>query len=350
MLRYCAPFFFLIAVPALYYLAGPIAPLATIVVLVMALLSVEWILPRFQRASKAYEIEDTTTVSSRILPVLYIPTQLSVLAWTLWIVSGPQLTLWGGLSLILSLGVVAGVFGMLAAHELAHSPNRVHRAFAFAMLLGTANPQFRIAHIYGHHRFAGMQRDVATARLGESFYAFLARTLPQQWTQSFAFERARCARRGLGLVHNRAFRDAVCLTLILVTLVLFSPRSAIFYVAESAVAIVVLELFNYIAHYGLVRGRRPDGSHLPLSDAHSWNSSNAVANLLIFNMGRHSDHHRRPITSFECLAPIPGAPELPAGYSGSILLALVPFWWRRVMDPCVHNVRSLSATRIRLAA
>ena len=348
MLRYCLPFVFLLAVPALYYLAGPIAPLATIGVLVIALVTAEWILPRLGREVENGKAEVAVADSSRMLPLLYIPLQLAVLVWSVWIVSRDPLTLRSASAMVLSVGVLAGVFGMLAAHEMAHSPSRVHRAFAFAMLMGTGNPQFRISHIYGHHRFAGMEQDAATARLGENFYAFLARTLPRQWGESFAFERRRCARRGQGLVHNRALQDALCLAVLVGALWLFSWRGALFYLADCAVAIIVLELFNYIAHYGLVRGAR-SGNHL-FGNAHSWNSSNAVANLLIFNMGRHSDHHRRPAAPYQSLARIGDAPELPAGYAGSILLALVPPLWRRVMDRRAIDVRSRSATRFALAA
>jgi alkane 1-monooxygenase len=349
MLRYCAPFLFLVAIPTLYYLAGPVAPLVTIGILVIALVGAEWILPRFRCGRGDEETEAAITRPSRILPLLYIPMQLAVIAWALW-VAPRDASVSGELAVISSVGVIAGIFGMLAAHELVHSPNRVHRAFAFAMLMGTGTPQFRIAHIYGHHRFAGTQQDAATARLGESFYAFLVRTLPRQWQESFAFERRRCARRGLGLMHNRALHDASCLVLLLATLAFLSRRSAVFYVSESAVAIVVLELFNYIAHYGLVRETGSDGKHLPVADEHCWNSSNATANFLIFNMGRHSDHHRRPAAPYQRLVPIRGAPELPAGYAGSILLALVPPLWRRVMDRRAVDVKSEPVTRIALAA
>ena len=108
-----------------------------------------------------------------------------------------------------------------------------------------------------------------------------------------------------------------------------------FFAIQSAIGIVMLELFNYIAHYGLVRRVGPLGQIEAFDDRHSWNSSNVLANAIIFNMGRHSDHHRRASTSFEALAYVRKAPELPAGYAGSIMLALVPALWRRVMDPAV---------------
>jgi alkane 1-monooxygenase len=350
MLRYGTPFLFVMAIPALYYLAGPTAPLATVGALLIALVGAEWALPLLRPERRNGEPDVAITGPSRGLPLLYIPMQLAVIAWALWITAEGAHTLSGELSLIFSVGVIAGVFGMLAAHEMAHSPSRIHRTFAFAMLMGTANPQFRIAHVYGHHRFAGFARDAATARLGESFYAFLIRTLPQQWAESFAFEVRRCAGRGRGLVHNRALRDAFGLASLVAGLAFFSWRAALFYVAESAVAIIVLELFNYIAHYGLARETRLDGQRGRPVDALSWNSSNAIANLLIFNMGRHSDHHRRPAVPYHRLVPIRDAPELPVGYAGSILLALFPPLWRRVMDRRVLDVRSEPASRIALAA
>ena len=101
--------------------------------------------------------------------------------------------------------------------------------------------------------------------------------------------------------------------------------------AQCAVGILVLELFNYIAHYGLVR-RAGDGRREPFSAAHSWNSSNVLANALIFNMGRHAHHHARPFAPYQTLQQDSQAPELPWGYAGSILLALVPPLWHRVMD------------------
>ncbi len=55
-------------------------------------------------------------------------------------------------------------------------------------------------------------------------------------------------------------------------------------------------------------------------------------------MGRHSDHHRRPSACYQDLSYKSRAPELPAGYAGSILMALVPPLWRRVMDPAVQNL------------
>jgi alkane 1-monooxygenase len=120
-------------------------------------------------------------------------------------------------------------------------------------------------------------------------------------------------------------------------------RSMIFFAAESVVAISVLEMFNYVAHYGLVREHRAGGALEPFAARHGWKGSNVMANPIIFNMGCHSDHHTRPSSPYETLRYIADSPKLPAGYAGSILLALVPPLWRRVMDPRVHALRARHA-------
>jgi len=134
-------------------------------------------------------------------------------------------------------------------------------------------------------------------------------------------------------LQNRAVQDLIVTILVYgIVGAAFGMQGALFFLCQSVIAIVVLELFNYIAHYGLVRGLQADGTPQPFLDVHSWNSSHDVVNFLIFNMGRHSDHHRRPAAVYQQLSRIGETPELPCGYAGSILLALVPPLWRRVMD------------------
>jgi len=143
--------------------------------------------------------------------------------------------------------------------------------------------------------------------------------------------------RGLSLLHNAVLQDlALTCGLYGTVFLIWGARAATFVAAQSGIAIIVLELFNYVAHYGLSR-RMAAGAVERLSDRHSWNSP-GLGNLLMFNMGHHSHHHRAPSISYDGLrAAI--APELPYGYSGSILLALIPSLWRRIMDPRVYELR-----------
>jgi len=56
-------------------------------------------------------------------------------------------------------------------------------------------------------------------------------------------------------------------------------------------------------------------------------------NAALFNMGRHSDHHRRMVRSYEGLELISGESQLPSGYAAALLTALIPPLWRRIMNP-----------------
>src|SRR6516164_7439157 len=98
------------------------------------------------------------------------------------------------------------------------------------------------------------------------------------------------------------------------------------------VGISLLEVVNYLEHYGLARQKRPDGRYEPCAPQHSWNSNNVASNVLLYHLQRHSDHHANPTRRFQALRHVDEAPQLPTGYAGMIVLAAVPPLWRRVMD------------------
>jgi len=335
-LRYFGPFFVALSIPALYYGIGPLCPLLTIAALILFLAGAEWISVRGAPAER-----DDDTFGFRLLPFAYIPLHLAIIAWA--IAQAGHATSAGFAVLAFTVGTTTGIFGVLAAHDLIHGTNKLGHLFGAAMLSAMLYRHFRIAHLLGHHRWAASERDPATARLGEGFYRFLARTVPGQYLDAWRIEQRRIALRNLSFWKNRLVRDALILAgLLLLILALSGWRGLALFVAQSAMAIIVLELFNYVAHYGLVR--RIDGGRLePFADRHSWNSSNVLANSMIFNMGRHADHHARPVAPYQTLEPAYKAAELPLGYAGSILLALLPPLWHRVMDPEVQRLHTRSS-------
>ena len=334
MLAYASPFLLLASVPSFFIFLGPAGPLLTIGLLLLALVGSEAIsvrgpVPRPAGSTQLYQL----------LPMIYVILQLAITLWA--IAATAHASVLGYVSLVFAIGVTTGVFGILCAHELVHGKDRLSHAFGTLMLTAMCYRHFRIAHIYGHHRYAGTARDCATARLGESFYAFLARTVSGQWREAWQQERMRVRRTKKSLLANRVFGDCLVMLVIFALLYLvWGWRGPVFLLSESAVGVIVLELFNYIAHYGLVRHVDARGRAEPFGEAHSWNSSNVIANTIIFNMGRHSDHHKRPSVSYEELRYLSKAPELPAGYAGSILLAAIPPLWRRLMDPAVRDLNA----------
>ena len=323
-LRYSGPFLFLASIPLLHALA-PAAPFATVGLILFALVLAE----RFSR-SQAAKLQGHT---GHLLPILYIPAQLAVTLWAAHRAGAPDATAWEIAALTISVGATTGIFGVLAAHEMVHNPSRAKRTLGRIMLSAMTYRHFAIAHVYGHHRWAGTPRDASTARRGENLYAFFLRTLVRQVAMAYEFETRRCAKKPFPAFRNRLWRDALIMAAIYGALwYVWGRMAAAFLALESFVGIFVLEVFNYTAHYGLMRERTSGGILEPMSHRHAWNSSAPAANLLIFNMGRHSDHHARAAAVYGTLRPMDGAPELPGSYAGSIVMALIPPLWRRVMD------------------
>ncbi len=61
-----------------------------------------------------------------------------------------------------------------------------------------------------------------------------------------------------------------------------------------------------------------------------------LTNVFLFHLQRHSDHHAWAKRRYQILRHHDIAPQLPAGYSAMIVLAMIPPLWRRVMNPRVE--------------
>lgn len=330
-LRFAIPFLFLATAPLGFGLGGAWAFL-TLAFLPAALCGFDAALGFEDDAGGAAD-----AAVYLVMPWAYLAAQLAVIVWAGSVVARPATGLLQAVGLTVSVGLTAGVFGMVAAHELVHRPSRAARAGGLSFLAVVGYMHFRIAHIHGHHVRAATFEDPTSARRGEGAYRFIARAVVGQAAEAWAFETERLRRRGEPVIGpgNRMLVYAAIEAAIAAGFALMGPRAFAFWLGQAALAVVMLELFNYIAHYGLVRAAPPGGRVERLAARHSWNSTRRMNNAALFNMGRHSDHHRHPTRAYQGLEAMAGAPELPAGYAGAILLALVPPLWRKVMDPRV---------------
>jgi alkane 1-monooxygenase len=279
-------------------------------------------------------------IACRCLLWLYIPLQMATIAHGIAVAAGGAglLRLAG---LALAIGVTGGIFGILAAHEMIHSKRPAERALGTTMLAALTCLHFRIAHLHLHHRLAASPADPSTARLGESVYRFIARSLAGQWRGAWRLERRRAARgRFPGLVNRATGYAAVSASIYLGLILWLGPRAALFQLVQSAIAIAILEVFNYVAHYGLARAALPGGGIENFTPYHAWNTSHRFNNWALFNGGHHSDHHLAPARAYQTLRALPAVPMLPFGYAATMMLALVPPLWRRVMDGRAAAARS----------
>ena len=87
-------------------------------------------------------------------------------------------------------------------------------------------------------------------------------------------------------------------------------------IIQAIIGFSLLEVVNYLEHYGLLRQKREDGRYERTRPEHSWNSNNVASNVLLYHLQRHSDHHANPMRRYQALRHFDEAPELPTGLRG----------------------------------
>jgi alkane 1-monooxygenase len=266
---------------------------------------------------------------------LFIPIQYAGLVFACWMWGSGDFTLIESIGMATTLGVVGGI-AINTAHELGHKRADSEKWLSRVALAQTGYGHFFIEHNRGHHVKVATPEDPASSRLGESFWAFLPRTVVGSVRSAWEIEAARLDR--LGKPHFSIHNDI--LTAWAMTLVLFGGLALVFgpivlpfLVVQAVIGFSLLEVVNYLEHYGLLRQKREDGRYERCRPEHSWNSNNVASNVLLYHLQRHSDHHANPTRRYQALRHVDEAPQLPTGYAGMIVLAWFPPLWRRVMDP-----------------
>jgi alkane 1-monooxygenase len=239
-------------------------------------------------------------------------------------------------SCVLTVGICAGL-AFSAVHELIHSRKSINHALANFCGTILCFGHFEIEHLYSHHRFAGTANDTSSARLGESLYRFLLRSIPHGVRFAWSWERRRLSRRfrqGPSLIlRNRVFQTFVGSGLLIGAVTwLLGIRSGMFLIAQAVVGILLLMTAAYIQHYGIVR---PEKSKL--TPDHIWDSHYRLSNWINFGVQRHASHHLAPTKLYPRHVNYPIAPELPFGYPAMIAIALLPPVWMRLMNPRVSQ-------------
>ena len=275
----------------------------------------------------------------RALTWAWVPVQLTMIFGLIWIAARTDsLSAWEVAAMALVVGIASGGIGITYAHELMHQQNRFERVLAEILMCTTLYGHFCIEHVYGHHINVATPEDPATARRGESVYRFIPRVVRDSIASAWRIQRAQLARRGLSVLsrRNAFWRYAAWSGGFLTLAALIGGWLGVgLFVVQAMVAVLLLELVDYIEHYGLMRRQRADGRYEPTKPHHSWNSGHQASNWLLINLQRHSDHHYKPRKRFPTLQSYPEseAPQLPHGYPWMVLLSLVPPLFFRVMEP-----------------
>ncbi|MEL6582501.1 MAG: alkane 1-monooxygenase [Pseudomonadota bacterium] len=272
------------------------------------------------------------------------PVQLAAIFGGIWYAAFHMGTA-EGIGLMVSIGVVTGAVGIVFAHELVHQKNRWEAAAGELLLISVLYGHFRTEHVFVHHRYVGTPRDPVTARYNENFWHFFFRVLWQQFVSAWGVEVQRLVRREQSVfaLHNPFWRYlGGGLAFLALAYLLAGWVGVGLFAVQAAIAVLHLELVNYIEHYGLVRVKDArTGKYEHVQPHHSWNASHRVTNWLVINLQRHSDHHFKPDRRYPLLQSYTAedAPQLPFGYPMMIVMATNPMLFRRVMNPKVRAWR-----------
>jgi alkane 1-monooxygenase len=265
---------------------------------------------------------------------LFIPIQYAGLVFACWKWGDGGLNLIEEIGLALSMGTVGGI-AINTAHELGHKRDSMEKWLSRVALAQTGYGHFFIEHNRGHHVRVATPEDPASSRLGESFWEFLPRTVHGSLTSAWEIEAKRLDRLGKshwGFGNDIVGAWAMTVVLFAALAVAFGPIVLPFLVLQAIIGFSLLEVVNYLEHYGLLREKKEDGRYQRCLPEHSWNSNNVASNVLLYHLQRHSDHHANPTRRYQALRHVEEAPQLPTGYAGMIVLAWFPPIWRRVMD------------------
>ena len=264
----------------------------------------------------------------------FIPAQYAVTFLGAWLASRKNTPALDYVGLTLSVGAMNGI-AINTAHELGHKHDKTERLLAMAALVPTGYTHFAVEHNFGHHKRVATPEDPASSRMGESFWKFLPRTVIGGFKSAVKIETERLERKGKGFwsLENELLQGwAMTAAFFGATTAICGRRAVPFLLAQGAYGASLLEVINYVEHYGLKREKLPNGKYVRTSPEHSWNSNNIVTNLFLYQLQRHSDHHAHPSRSFQALRHFESAPQLPGGYASMLLPAYVPSLWYKIMD------------------
>ena len=238
------------------------------------------------------------------------------------------------IGLVLSVGIVLGTNGINVAHELGHRTTFWERTLAKFLLMPALYMHFYIEHNFGHHQNVGTPKDPATSKKNQSVFSFWFSSVIGQVRHAFQLQKniLKNKKQGFFSLYNDFFFYQLFQLFYLAFIgSLFGIAGVLFAIAIALVAVLLLETINYIEHYGLLRTRK--GSRYErVPPMHSWNSNHAIGRLVLYELTRHSDHHHRATKKYQILESIEESPQLPFGYTTSMLIAFFPPLWFKLMN------------------
>lgn len=250
----------------------------------------------------------------RVATYLFLPLQFASLVWATWYVTTSGMGWIDQLGLALTVGTVAGI-AINTAHELGHKRDKLERRLSKVAFAQSAYGHFYVEHNRGHHSRVSTPEDPASSRLGESLWEFLPRTVVGGLRSAWSIESAALERKGRHVWSPRNnILNAWALSVVLFggLILAFGPAAIPFLVIQAVFGLLLLEVVNYVEHYGLARRKLDSGRYERCRPEHSWNSNHLASNPALYHLERHSDHHANPLRRYQALRNFDDALQLPS--------------------------------------
>ena len=241
---------------------------------------------------------------------LNLPLVYGITIYGLYVVSSTTLHAYEFVGLIISVGIVA-------------------------LLLPSFYMHFYIEHNFGHHLHAATPEDPATARYNQSVYSFWFTSTIRQYFSAWKIQNKLLKNNNQSFfsVKNDMFWYVIFQATYLTIVALFFGTTAfIFALFAGNVGFILLETVNYIEHYGLLRLHTKSGRYERVKKIHSWNSNHVIGRIVLYELTRHSDHHFKSSKKYQILDCHFESPQMPYGYPTSMVLAMIPPLWFRIMN------------------
>lgn len=255
------------------------------------------------------------------------------------------------ISTFIVTGLMIGMVGTITAHELTHRTwDPVSMLIGRWLLAFSFDTIFSIEHVYGHHRYVSTIDDPATAPRGRNVYHHIVASTIKGNISAWNIEKARLEKKDQGLfsIHNAVIRGHL-MSVLLVALAwaIGGTAGALFFICCALWGKSLLEIVNYMEHYGMVRNPAT-----PVQPRHSWNTNKRISSWTMFNLTRHSHHHAQGEVPYQDLKPYPDAPMMVSGYLTTIIVAMIPPLWHKLMTPKVleWDKKYANAEELKLAA
>ena len=279
-------------------------------------------------------VEIRTDCDGDAVLYLVVPVQWALLVVFLFTVDAAGQATWEFAGRIATMGILCGIHGINVAHELGHRVTRSEQFLAKLLLLPSLYMHFFVEHNLGHHKHVATPEDPASARKNQSVYGFWWSSVTGQVISAIKIQRHLLKVkqvRFFSLKNELLWFALVQSAYLLISYVAYGLEGLVYALSFAVVAVLLLETINYIEHYGLVRELKGE-RYERVSPVHSWNSNHVIGRMVLYELTRHSDHHHRASKKYQVLESIEESPQLPFGYTTSMVIALLPPVWFSLMN------------------